>query len=72
MNEKTYEGIKKLNHQAQIYAKQLNMLQEEVEKVVVGQKDAVKAVSTAIKRARVGIAPFGRPWASFLFLGGTT
>lgn len=38
---------------------------------VIGQSDAVGAVSTAIKRARVGISDISRPWASLLFLGPT-
>jgi len=38
---------------------------------VVGQEEAVKAVSSAIKRARTGISDDSRPWASFLFLGPT-
>jgi len=38
---------------------------------VVGQEDACKIVSSAIKRARTGISDTDRPWASFLFLGPT-
>ncbi|MDY3127525.1 MAG: ATP-dependent chaperone ClpB [Corynebacterium sp.] len=38
---------------------------------VVGQKDAVKAVSDAVRRARAGVADPNRPTGSFLFLGPT-
>ena len=38
---------------------------------VVGQTEAINAVSNAIKRARTGISDIDRPWASFLFLGPT-
>jgi ATP-dependent Clp protease ATP-binding subunit ClpC len=46
-------------------------LDRELEKVIVGQREAVEAVSNAIKRARTGISDKTRPWASFLFLGPT-
>ena len=38
---------------------------------VVGQEDAVKAVSTAVRRARAGLKDPQRPIGSFLFLGPT-
>jgi ATP-dependent Clp protease ATP-binding subunit ClpB len=38
---------------------------------VVGQEDAVKAVSTAVRRARAGLKDPNRPIGSFLFLGPT-
>lgn len=38
---------------------------------VVGQSEAVRKVSDAIKRARTGVTSGDRPWASFLFLGPT-
>ncbi len=57
------------------------MLQGETEKLlamesvlgnrVVGQKDAVVAVSDAVRRARAGVADPNRPIGSFLFLGPT-
>ncbi len=46
-------------------------LDKELEKAIVGQDEAVEAVSNAIKRARTGISDKTRPWASFLFLGPT-
>lgn len=50
---------------------ELLKLDESLEKSVIGQKEAVKSVSSAIKRARTGISDAERPWASFLFLGPT-
>ena len=38
---------------------------------VIGQEDAVKAVSRAVRRARAGLKDPGRPLGSFLFLGPT-
>jgi len=38
---------------------------------VIGQKDAVHAVSTAVRRARAGLQDPNRPLGSFLFLGPT-
>lgn len=46
-------------------------LDKELERVVIGQQEAVEAVANAIKRARTGISDEDRPWASFLFLGPT-
>lgn len=46
-------------------------LDEKINKLVVGQDEAVESVVSAIKRARVGISDVSRPWASFLFLGPT-
>jgi ATP-dependent Clp protease ATP-binding subunit ClpB len=40
-------------------------------KRVIGQGDAVKAVSTAVRRARAGLQDPNRPLGSFLFLGPT-
>ena len=46
-------------------------LDSKINKSVVGQKEAVEGVVSAIKRARTGISDVSRPWASFLFLGPT-
>jgi ATP-dependent Clp protease ATP-binding subunit ClpB len=51
-------------------AKLLRM-EEELGRRIVGQRDAVRAVSDAVRRARAGIADPGRPTGSFLFLGPT-
>jgi len=51
-------------------AKLLNM-EETLHKRLIGQDEAVKAVSRAIRRARVGLKNPNRPIASFIFSGPT-
>ena len=51
-------------------AKLLRM-EEELARRVVGQAEAVREVSDAVRRARAGIADPNRPTGSFLFLGPT-
>jgi ATP-dependent Clp protease ATP-binding subunit ClpB len=51
-------------------AKLLRM-EEELGKRLIGQTEAVRAVSDAVRRARAGIADPDRPVGSFLFLGPT-
>ncbi|MDG2194595.1 MAG: ATP-dependent chaperone ClpB [Polaribacter sp.] len=46
-------------------------LEEELHKRVVGQEEAIEAVSDAIRRSRVGLQNPNRPIGSFLFLGTT-
>ncbi|HFD79062.1 MAG TPA: AAA family ATPase, partial [Gammaproteobacteria bacterium] len=46
-------------------------MEEELGKRVVGQDEAVKAVSDAIRRSRAGLSDPNRPNGSFLFLGPT-
>ena len=46
-------------------------LEDELHKRVVGQHEAVQAVSQAVRRARSGLADPNRPNGSFLFLGPT-
>ena len=46
-------------------------MEQEVGKRVVGQEEAVKAVSDAIRRSRAGLSDPARPNGSFLFLGPT-
>ena len=46
-------------------------MEAELERRLVGQDDAVRAVSDAVRRARAGIADPDRPTGSFLFLGPT-
>ncbi|MEL0657469.1 AAA family ATPase, partial [Pseudoalteromonas issachenkonii] len=43
----------------------------ELHKRVVGQEEAISAVSRAIRRARSGVADSRRPMGSFMFLGPT-
>ncbi len=46
-------------------------MDSELKKYVVGQDNAVEAISNAVRRARSGIADSDRPLGSFLFLGPT-
>ena len=46
-------------------------MEDELAKRVVGQGEAVKAVSTAVRRARAGLQDPNRPIGSFMFLGPT-
>jgi ATP-dependent Clp protease ATP-binding subunit ClpB len=46
-------------------------MEDELGRRVVGQPDAVRAVSDAVRRARSGVADPNRPTGSFLFLGPT-
>ncbi len=52
-------------------AAKLARMDEELQAAVIGQNAAVKTVSDAVKRSRVGIADPNRPIGSFLFLGPT-
>jgi ATP-dependent Clp protease ATP-binding subunit ClpB len=46
-------------------------MEEEIARRVVGQREAVTAVSTAVRRARAGLQDPNRPIGSFMFLGPT-
>jgi len=46
-------------------------LEDELGRRVIGQQEAVQAVSDAIRRSRAGLSDPGRPIGSFLFLGPT-
>jgi ATP-dependent Clp protease ATP-binding subunit ClpB len=46
-------------------------MEEAIGRRVIGQADAVKAVSAAVRRARAGLQDPNRPLGSFLFLGPT-
>ena len=49
----------------------LLQMEAELGQRVIGQADAVRAVSTAVRRARAGLQDPNRPLGSFLFLGPT-
>ncbi len=49
----------------------LARLEEELKKRVVGQDEAISAVSNAVRRSRTGIAEETKPIGSFIFLGPT-
>ncbi|MDA0772408.1 MAG: ATP-dependent chaperone ClpB [Cyanobacteria bacterium] len=52
-------------------SQKLVSLEEELERRVKGQEDAVKSVAQAVKRSRAGLANPNKPIASFMFLGPT-
>jgi len=52
-------------------AKKLGKMEEIVSKRVIGQREAIEAISNAIRRARAGISEENRPVGSFMFLGPT-
>jgi len=49
----------------------LSRIEETLAKRVVGQKEAIKAVANALRRARAGLAEEDKPLGSFMFLGPT-
>jgi ATP-dependent Clp protease ATP-binding subunit ClpB len=49
----------------------LLQMEDALHKRVVGQHEAIEAVSDAIRRSRAGLGDPGRPYGSFLFLGPT-
>ena len=51
--------------------KMLLGLEDELKKSIIGQDEAIKAVSKAIRRGRSGIADSRRPIGSFIFMGPT-
>ena len=52
-------------------AKKLEKMEEIISKRVIGQREAISAISNAIRRARAGISEESRPLGSFIFLGPT-
>jgi len=52
-------------------AKKLGRMEEIIQKRVIGQREAILAISNAIRRARAGISEENRPMGSFMFLGPT-
>jgi ATP-dependent Clp protease ATP-binding subunit ClpB len=49
----------------------LSRAEEILAKRVVGQEEAIKAIASALRRARAGLAEMDRPLGSFMFLGPT-
>lgn len=52
-------------------SKRLLNLEDELHKRIIGQEEAVKSVSSAIRRSRTGIKDPKKPIGSFIFLGPT-
>ena len=52
-------------------SRKLLAMEEELHKSVIGQDEAVKVLSSAIRRSRAGVSSTDRPLGSFIFLGPT-
>lgn len=52
-------------------AKKLEKMEDVLKRRIVGQEEAVRAISNAIRRNRAGLSEENRPLGSFLFLGPT-
>jgi ATP-dependent Clp protease ATP-binding subunit ClpB len=52
-------------------AKKLETMEDALNRRVVGQQEAISAISRAVRRARAGISEESKPLGSFLFLGPT-
>lgn len=60
-----------VNRLAQEESERLLNLEQELHKRIIGQKEAVRAVARAVRRARAGLKDPKRPIGSFIFLGPT-
>lgn len=60
-----------VNKMMQSEREKLLHLEDELHKRVIGQEEAIQAVSDAIRRSRAGLSDEGRPIGSFMFLGPT-
>ncbi len=60
-----------VNRMMQSEKDKLLHLEEELHKRVIGQDEAIRAVSDAVRRSRAGLQDPKRPIASFIFLGTT-
>jgi len=52
-------------------SKRLLKMEEEIHRNVIGQDEAVRVLSSAIRRSRAGVSSSSRPLGSFIFLGPT-
>ncbi|WP_110929666.1 ATP-dependent Clp protease ATP-binding subunit [Bacillus massiliglaciei] len=68
IEQKTGIPVGKLQEDEQ---KKMLRLQDELSKKVIGQEEAVKKVTKAIRRSRAGLKSKNRPIGSFLFVGPT-
>lgn len=60
-----------VNRLAQEESERLLNLEQELHKRIIGQEEAVRAISRAVRRARAGLKDPKRPIGSFIFLGPT-
>src|SRR5512136_2011256 len=56
---------------AEAESKRLLKMEEELQKVIIGQKEAIQSIAKAVRRARAGLKDPRRPIGSFMFLGPT-
>ncbi len=56
---------------AEAESKRLLKMEEELQKVIIGQKEAIQSIAKAVRRARAGLKDPKRPIGSFMFLGPT-
>jgi ATP-dependent Clp protease ATP-binding subunit ClpC len=52
-------------------SKRLLLIEDDLQKAVIGQDDAIKRIASAIRRCRAGVSSPRRPMGSFIFLGPT-
>jgi ATP-dependent Clp protease ATP-binding subunit ClpC len=60
-----------LSRMAESESKKLLKMEEELTKNVIGQEEAIKAISSSVRRSRAGLSSKKRPIGSFIFLGPT-
>jgi ATP-dependent Clp protease ATP-binding subunit ClpC len=60
-----------LSRIAQSESEKLLQIEDELHRTVISQDDAIKVVSSAIRRSRTGLSSPRRPMGSFIFLGPT-
>ncbi len=56
---------------AETESQKLLSIEDELHRTVIGQNDAIKVISSAIRRSRTGLSSPNRPMGSFIFLGPT-
>lgn len=60
-----------LSHMQETEMRKISTIEEVLSRRIIGQDEAVKAVSKVIRRNKMGLGDLGRPIGSFLFLGTT-
>lgn len=60
-----------VNKMMQEELKKLSQMEEDLSKRIIGQREAVRVVSNAVRRNRAGISEENKPIGSFIFMGPT-
>jgi ATP-dependent Clp protease ATP-binding subunit ClpC len=60
-----------LSRMAESESRKLLKMEEELTHKVIGQEEAIKAISSSVRRSRAGLSSKKRPIGSFIFLGPT-